>query len=43
MKNQRMFSWMNPKLDVRNTEKYGRGVFAKEYINRDEKLSIFGG
>lgn len=25
-----MFSWMNPKLKVRDTKKYGKGVFAKE-------------
>jgi hypothetical protein len=25
----RPFSWMNPKLEVRDTQKYGKGVFAK--------------
>ena len=38
-----MFSWMNPKLEVRETGKYGKGVFAKENIKKDEILAIFGG
>ncbi|MFA6047800.1 MAG: SET domain-containing protein-lysine N-methyltransferase [Parcubacteria group bacterium] len=40
---KRMFSWMNPKLEVRETEKYGKGVFAKEDIEKNELLAIFGG
>jgi len=40
----RMFSWMNPKLEVRNAEgRTYRGVFAKERIEAGEKLAIFGG
>jgi SET domain-containing protein len=41
MKN--VFSWMNPKLEVRETEKMGKGIFAKKKIKKDEILAIFGG
>ena len=34
---------MNPTLEVRNTAKYGRGVFAKEAVVKGEMLAIFGG
>lgn len=37
------FSWMNPKLEVRNTGKYGKGVFTKENIKNNEMLAVFGG
>lgn len=37
------FSWMNPKLEVRDTGRTGRGVFAKENIRKNEVLSIHGG
>lgn len=40
---RRMFSWMNPKLEVRKTEKYGEGVFATDDIKKEELLAIFGG
>jgi len=39
----RPFSWMNPKLEVRETQKYGKGVFAKKDIKKSEILTIFGG
>lgn len=39
----RPFSWMNPKLGVRETQKYGKGVFAKKDIKKGETLAIFGG
>jgi hypothetical protein len=26
------FSWLNPKLKVKDTKKYGKGVFADESI-----------
>lgn len=42
-KRKRMFSWMNPKLEVRNTKKYGKGVFAKRGLKKDEVLAVFGG
>jgi SET domain-containing protein len=34
---------MNPKLEVRDIKKYGKGVFAKENIKKNEMLAIFGG
>lgn len=34
---------MNPKIEVRETEEHGRGVFANQKINKEEKLAIFGG
>ncbi|HRZ95621.1 MAG TPA: SET domain-containing protein [Candidatus Moranbacteria bacterium] len=43
MKSKNVFSWTNPKLKVNETAKYGRGVFAKENIKKDELLVIFGG
>jgi SET domain-containing protein len=42
-KHQGMFSWMNPKLEVKKTDKYGKGVFAVKNIKKDELLAIFGG
>lgn len=36
-------SWVNPKLEVRNTGKYGKGVFARMHIKNGERLVIFGG
>lgn len=37
------FSWINPKLEIKNTEKYGKGTFAMEIIKKGERLFIFGG
>ena len=42
-KKKKMFSWMNPKLEVRDTKKYDKGVFAKKNLKKDEILAIFGG
>ncbi|KKQ87855.1 MAG: Nuclear protein SET [Parcubacteria group bacterium GW2011_GWF2_38_8] len=42
-KKKRMFSWMNPKLEVRDTKKYGKGVFAKKDLKKDETLIVMGG
>ena len=42
-KKRQMFSWMNPKLEVRETGKFGKGVFAKKEIKKDEMLAVFGG
>ncbi len=36
-------SWLNPKLEVRNSRINKKGVFTKEYIKKDERLAIFGG
>lgn len=33
------FSWTNPKLEVRETGKYGRGVFAGEKIKKNRLLT----
>lgn len=38
-----MFSWMNPKLEVQKTGKFGEGVFAVKNIKKNEMLAIFGG
>jgi hypothetical protein len=42
-KDQRPFSYINPKLEVRDAGKYGKGVFAKENVKRDSTLAVFGG
>ena len=39
----RPFSWMSPKLEIRDTKKYGQGVFAKENIKKEEMLFVMGG
>ena len=41
--NNRYFSWSSPKIEVRKTEKYGRGVFANETINSGEVVMVMGG
>jgi len=38
-----VFSWINPKLELRDTGKHGNGLFARENIRKDELLSVFGG
>jgi len=41
-----VFSWMNPKLEVRVVPKYGKGgkgLFALKKIKKDEVLAVFGG
>lgn len=43
IKPKQTFSWMNPKLEVRNAGGNYKTVFAKEPIKVSEKLSIFGG
>lgn len=42
-KSTRMFSWMNPNLEVRGTSECGKGVFTKNKIKKNEILAIFGG
>ncbi|MFA6568144.1 MAG: SET domain-containing protein-lysine N-methyltransferase [Victivallales bacterium] len=37
------FSWVNPKLEVRKTEKLGKGMFAKVRIAQGERLCVWGG
>ena len=41
--NRQMFSWMNRKLRVRNTGKYGKGVFAQAPLRKNEMLFVMGG
>ena len=36
-------SWLNPKLEVRASQKHDKGVFAKAEIEKGERLAIFGG
>lgn len=38
-----VFSWMNPKTEVRDAGESGNGVFAKEKILKDEIISVHGG
>lgn len=38
-----MYSWMNKKLEVRDTAKYGKGIFATSNIAAGEKLIVMGG
>lgn len=42
-KSKRTFSWVNPKLEVKETGKYGKGLFAKNKIKKDEIVIAFGG
>lgn len=42
-KPQRKFSWMNPKLEIRDTKKYGKGVYLKKDIKKDEMLFVMSG
>ena len=40
---KRVFSWMNPKVEVREAGDKGRGVFANEQIKKNELISVTGG
>lgn len=42
-KSKRPYSWMNQKLEVKDTGKYGKGVFAKKELKKDELLFVMGG
>lgn len=37
------FSWMSPRLKMRDTGKYGNGLFTRENIRKNELLCVFGG
>ena len=39
----RTFSWINPALGVKETKKYGKGVFSRRAILKNELLVVFGG
>jgi len=41
--NKRGFSWIDPRLEIRETDKYGRGVFANSLIKKDEVLIVQAG
>jgi len=43
MKNKNIFSWMSPSIEVKDTGKYGKGIFAKKDIKKDEILIVMGG
>ena len=36
-------SCLNPKLEAKHSKTHGKGIFAKEYIQKGERLAIFGG
>ena len=36
-------SWLNPKLEVKQSAKHNKGVFANTDIPKGERLAIFGG
>lgn len=40
---KRMFCWLNKKVIVKNTKKYGMGIYSTQVINKDEKIAMFGG
>lgn len=41
--NLHSYSCMNPKLEVRETASYGKGIFANEAIARGESIIFWGG
>jgi SET domain-containing protein len=40
---KKMFSWLNPRLEIRKTDKYGRGIYTKKDIRKGEILIVMGG
>jgi SET domain-containing protein len=40
---RRMLSWINDKVLVKKTEKYGMGIFAKKLIKKNETIIVMGG
>ena len=38
-----MYSWVSPKIEIKNTGNKGRGMFAAENIAKDEIITIAGG
>jgi len=41
--NGRSLSWVNPKIELRDTGCHGEGLFAREDIRKGVLLSVFGG
>jgi hypothetical protein len=42
-KSKRVFCWVSDKVSVKDTKKYGMGLFANSKIKKDEKIAMFGG
>ncbi len=40
---EKTYSWLNPKLTIKDTEKYASGVFATAPISEGETLIVMGG
>ena len=40
---RRMFSWMNDNIEIKETPKYGKGVFSNKNIKKGEKIIVMGG
>jgi len=40
---KRSYSWIHPLLEIRDTDLYGRGIFAKEPIKAGSVLIVMGG
>ncbi|MCX6717024.1 MAG: SET domain-containing protein [Candidatus Taylorbacteria bacterium] len=40
---KKTFSWVNPKVEVQDTELFGRGVFAIADISKGETVMVMGG
>ena len=38
-----VYSWMNPALEIRETRRYGNGVFARSPLKKDDTLFVMGG
>lgn len=43
MTNKTVYSWLSPKLEVRDAGKCGKGIFSNVPIKKDERLAVFGG
>jgi uncharacterized protein len=42
-KSKKIFSWLSNNVYVKDTKKYGIGVYAKNKILKNEKIAMFGG
>ncbi len=42
-KSKRTFSWVTASVIIKDTKKYGMGIYAKKEIKKDEKIAMFGG
>lgn len=40
---KKTFSWLSPSLCVKDSGRYGKGVFAVEEIKKGDMLAVFGG